>query len=96
MLLSAILKNIVNANFPDCEITGINLDSRLVKPGDLFIAYRGEKEDGHTYVDAAIAQGAKAILCENESAAKDRVPIEFPMSQVQAEEIQLLEPIQIH
>jgi len=48
-----------------CDITGINIDSRLVKPGDLFIAVRGTQADGHQYIPKAIENGARAILiCE--------------------------------
>ncbi len=44
------------------EITGVNIDSRLVKPGDLFIAVKGTQADGHQYIPKAIELGATAIL----------------------------------
>ncbi len=44
------------------EITGVNIDSRQVKPGDLFIAVKGTQADGHVYIPKAIEQGATAIL----------------------------------
>lgn len=44
------------------EITGVNIDSRQVKPGDLFIAVKGTQADGHVYIPKAIEQGAVAIL----------------------------------
>ena len=47
-----------------CDITGVNIDSRLIKPGHLFVALRGTQTDGHTYIGKAIAQGAVAVLCE--------------------------------
>ncbi len=46
------------------DITGVNIDSRSVIPGDLFIAVRGTQADGHSYISKAIEQGATAILCE--------------------------------
>lgn len=46
------------------EITGVNIDSRLVKEGHLFMAMRGTQADGHAYISSAIAKGATAILCE--------------------------------
>ena len=46
------------------EITGIAYDSRRVKPGFLFVALRGEKADGHKFVEDAIGRGAVAVLCE--------------------------------
>jgi UDP-N-acetylmuramyl-tripeptide synthetase len=51
----------------DCLITGITADSRKVKAGDLFLAYRGEISDGHEFISDAINNGAVAILCENKN-----------------------------
>ncbi|GAB4022981.1 UDP-N-acetylmuramoyl-L-alanyl-D-glutamate--2,6-diaminopimelate ligase [Spirosoma migulaei] len=46
------------------EITNLTMDSRKVGPGSLFIAIRGTLTDGHSFIEAAIRQGAAAILCE--------------------------------
>lgn len=46
------------------EITGIQIDSRRVEKGYLFVALRGTQSDGHRYIPSAVAQGASAILCE--------------------------------
>ncbi len=46
----------------DADITGLTLDSRLVKPGFLFIATPGVKQDGRVFIDDAIAKGAAAVL----------------------------------
>jgi UDP-N-acetylmuramoyl-L-alanyl-D-glutamate--2,6-diaminopimelate ligase len=43
------------------EVTGLALDSRAVKPGDLFFALAGSKTDGARFIDAAIAAGAVAV-----------------------------------
>jgi UDP-N-acetylmuramoyl-L-alanyl-D-glutamate--2,6-diaminopimelate ligase len=48
----------------DREIASLQLDSRKVLPGDLFIAVRGNQADGHLYIPTAIAAGAIAIVCE--------------------------------
>ncbi|MHC1739748.1 MAG: UDP-N-acetylmuramoyl-L-alanyl-D-glutamate--2,6-diaminopimelate ligase [Anaerolineaceae bacterium] len=43
-------------------INGIALDSRQVKPGDIFICLTGGNTDGHRYIPNAIEQGASAVL----------------------------------
>jgi UDP-N-acetylmuramoyl-tripeptide--D-alanyl-D-alanine ligase len=42
---------------------GAAVDSRLVQPGELFIALRGTHTDGHRFIEAAVAAGASAVLC---------------------------------
>ncbi|MCK9403191.1 MAG: UDP-N-acetylmuramoyl-L-alanyl-D-glutamate--2,6-diaminopimelate ligase [Chitinophagaceae bacterium] len=46
------------------EVTGIEIDSRTIQNGFVFVAIRGEKSDGHQFMDKAIALGAVAIVCE--------------------------------
>lgn len=46
------------------EVTGIQIDSRLIKDGDVFVAVKGTMTDGHVYIDKAIGKGAIAIVCE--------------------------------
>ena len=48
----------------DSSITQVQLDSRKVEPGCLFIAIRGTASDGHQFIDKAISGGAVAIVCE--------------------------------
>ena len=48
----------------DGEITGIAIDSRKVVPGGLFVAMRGTQTDGHAYIAAAEATGARMVVCE--------------------------------
>lgn len=45
-------------------VKDIQIDSRNVTSGSVFVALNGEKLDGHDYIDKAIAAGAKAIVCE--------------------------------
>lgn len=47
------------------EVSGIEIDSRKVTAGFVFVAIRGEQSDGHQFIDKAIALGAVAIVCEN-------------------------------
>ena len=67
MKLHELLKNIKNADITgnaDVEITGVNIDSRRIAEGHLFVAMRGTQVDGHRFIPKAIEQGAAAILCE--------------------------------
>jgi UDP-N-acetylmuramoyl-tripeptide--D-alanyl-D-alanine ligase len=45
---------------------GVEIDSRLIKPGFLFVAKPGEQTDGHNFAGAAIEAGATALLVERE------------------------------
>ncbi|HEX3044051.1 MAG TPA: UDP-N-acetylmuramoyl-tripeptide--D-alanyl-D-alanine ligase [Bacillota bacterium] len=47
---------------PENSVSGITTDSRQIKPGELFLALRGEKFDGHDFIDTAIRNGATAII----------------------------------
>ena len=49
----------------EIEIQGINIDSRKIEKGHLFVAMKGTQTDGHQYIDKAIALGASAILLED-------------------------------
>ena len=48
----------------EVEITGVNIDSRRIEKGHLFVAIKGTQVDGHSFIQKAIDLGATAILCE--------------------------------
>jgi UDP-N-acetylmuramoyl-L-alanyl-D-glutamate--2,6-diaminopimelate ligase len=50
------------------EIAGVEYDSRRVRPGAAFVAMRGGTTDGNRYIDAAIAQGAAAVVTDSREA----------------------------
>ena len=52
------------------EVTGLEYDSRRIKPGNLFVAMRGESSDGNRYIDQAISSGAVAIVTDSSSEAE--------------------------
>lgn len=49
----------------DVDVTGVNIDSRQVNEGNMFIAVKGTAADGHAYIGKAIELGAKAVVCED-------------------------------
>ncbi len=68
MKLSELLKHVEVLNLigdTEVEIKGVNIDSRRVEAGGLFVAIPGTQTDGHRFVPKAIEQGAVAILCEH-------------------------------
>ncbi len=50
---------------PSVEVNGVEYDSRRVGRGDVFVAMRGEATDGNRFVEAAIAQGASAVVTDS-------------------------------
>ena len=68
MKLSEIIKGIStkSVNGPvDIEIADVDIDSRRVASGHLFVAIPGTQTDGHQYIGKALEQGAVAVLCEH-------------------------------
>jgi UDP-N-acetylmuramoyl-tripeptide--D-alanyl-D-alanine ligase len=53
------------------RVHGVSTDSRLVQAGELFIALRGERFDGHQFVAAAVQRGATAVMLSEAWAASD-------------------------
>lgn len=67
MKLKELLKNITVLAIKgsdDVEVTGVNIDSRRIKEGHLFVAMKGTQVDGHKFIPKAVELGAKAVLCE--------------------------------
>jgi UDP-N-acetylmuramoyl-L-alanyl-D-glutamate--2,6-diaminopimelate ligase len=59
----------------DAIISGVQYDSRQVRPGDAFIAIKGETADGNLYIDAALKVGAAAIISDSrEQTPRAKVP----------------------
>ena len=59
------IKTLQIAGDADIDITGVNIDSRKIKPGHLFVAMKGTQVDGHTFIPKALELGAAAVLCED-------------------------------
>jgi UDP-N-acetylmuramoyl-L-alanyl-D-glutamate--2,6-diaminopimelate ligase len=67
MIFDELIKLVSSNKAPD-----IRVDSRLVKAGDIFVAVEGAVYDGHDFIDQALANGAKYIVCQ-----KNRTSIEY-------------------
>ena len=68
MTLSELLVNVNPKSITgdtQIEITGVNIDSRRIENGHLFIALKGTLTDGHKFIGKAIDSGAKAVLLED-------------------------------
>ena len=68
MKLQELLKNIQPVQIigdAEVEVSGINIDSRKIKEGHLFVAMKGTQVDGHKFIPKAIELGAKSVLCED-------------------------------
>jgi len=67
MKLNDLLKNVVPQSIhgdAEVEVSGVNIDSRRIEAGHLFVAIAGTQTDGHKYIPKAIELGAKAVVCE--------------------------------
>ena len=71
IFLALNLKNNFNRNL---KIKNIVIDSKKIKKGDLFIAIKGKKFDGHKFIDEAVKNGASAVIGE-----KKKVISNFPI-----------------
>ncbi len=83
-LMSASLRDLLSgladpAVLVDTPIHGLSLDSRRIQKGDLFIACAGMRHDGRHYINAAIQQGASAVVFDTEQARLDIAPRTVPV-----------------
>ena len=73
--IAAVLRSagllVVARGSEDPRITGVSQDSRSVRPGDLFLAWRGVHTDAHAFVPDAVAAGAVAAVVERPVAEVD-------------------------
>ncbi len=60
---------------PETEISSVEYDSRQVKPGALFVAVRGYRDDGRLYIKDAVKAGASAVLVEKFKTEDPGVPV---------------------
>src|SRR5205807_6587566 len=51
---------------PQAVAQGYSIDSRTIQPGELFFAVKGERMDGHDFVEQALQKGAVAAVVRND------------------------------
>lgn len=56
----------IKTSFKGIEVTGVSINTRTLKPGDLFVPFRGENVNGHKYVLQAFEAGAAAALWQRD------------------------------
>jgi len=61
--LARAVKGTANSDF---AVSGVEIDSRDVQPGDLFFALKGESTDGHRFIEMALDKGATAVVVDRE------------------------------
>lgn len=64
-LLAATGGKLLGEIDPQTTVTAVETDSRAVQAGSLFVALRGERTDGHRYVESALSSGAVGCLVED-------------------------------
>lgn len=74
LLRSARVSGVSAADVFDLEVTGVSTDSRLVRPGDVFVAIDGTREKGADHVAEALSRGASLIVGERAADGAPGVP----------------------
>ncbi|NLT95195.1 MAG: UDP-N-acetylmuramoyl-L-alanyl-D-glutamate--2,6-diaminopimelate ligase [Clostridia bacterium] len=78
MKLNKLIQDIpiiaVSEDLNNIEVKGIKYDSRQVKQGDLFVAIKGFKTDGHKFIKNALENGASAFIIEDKNYCSDEYP----------------------
>ena len=69
--LSRLLEGFAPVPGPDPEVGGLSLDTRSLRPGELFFACPGLRDDGRRHLDAAVRAGACAVLMEPADSAPE-------------------------
>ncbi|MFA5160786.1 MAG: UDP-N-acetylmuramoyl-L-alanyl-D-glutamate--2,6-diaminopimelate ligase [Elusimicrobiales bacterium] len=63
MLITELFRGVEAGPLPEgLDVSGIAVDSRDVKPGDVFFAFSGANTDGHLYIAEAVSRGARAVV----------------------------------
>jgi UDP-N-acetylmuramoyl-tripeptide--D-alanyl-D-alanine ligase len=78
-LAAATGGTLYNTDVAGRSFTGVSIDTRSLKPGELFIAIKGPRRDGHDYIPRAIENGAAGILAEMTFSGVGRIRGDVPV-----------------
>ncbi len=82
-ILKAVAGQLIQGDLRQ-PVKGVSTDSRTINPGELFIALKGERFDGHTFISESLVQKASALLVNEKSNPRKLLPSEstIPLIQV--------------
>ncbi|HBH97751.1 MAG TPA: UDP-N-acetylmuramoyl-L-alanyl-D-glutamate--2,6-diaminopimelate ligase [Candidatus Omnitrophica bacterium] len=75
MTLRQLLDGLTTQTVPPLPVTGLSCHSKLMQPGEVFVAVRGPHHDGHEFIEEAIARGASAVVAERLPSAPSRCAV---------------------
>lgn len=77
--IAAAVDGRLSADAPPARVTGVSIDSRTIKPGELFVPIKGERFDGHTFLSEAVQKGAAAVFVQDGHDGARVLPTEVPL-----------------
>ena len=81
--LSGLLAGLADVSaYDDLVVTGVNIDSRKVSSGDLFIALPGTRQHGNAYIEEAVRRGASAVVYDAAAKLPHRPDSDIPLIKV--------------
>lgn len=72
---------------PDAYVAGVAADTRTLRPGEIFVAVRGNTQDGHAFIADAVSRGAAALVVED----APEPPVPVPVLRVRDSHVALAE-----
>ncbi len=72
--LNKVTKGKNNFKFKDLKITGLSIDTRTLKKGDLFCTLKGDNFDGHEFISQALKKGASCLLLSDANKVVPKIP----------------------
>lgn len=75
MKLGDLAKDLFEVSFSQSQkiISGLCFDTRVLKSGDIFFAFRGTRQNGNSFIDEAFAKGAVLVICEGDAPQHDNI-----------------------